>query len=216
VDGSDGLEKSLQYIPDIIISDVMMPKMDGFELLEKLKTDEKTSHIPVVLLTAKASDQDKIEGLQIGADDYMMKPFDAEELQVRIRNLIEQRKRLREHFKKEGIFEIRDEKITSIDKQFLKNAIQIINLNLSDDNFSVEVFAEKIAMSRSQLHRKLIAVIDESPGDLIRRIRMTTAAKLIKQKFGNISEIALEVGYSNPANFTRSFTKQFGVSPSEY
>jgi len=215
-DGREGLEKSLQYIPDIIISDVMMPKMDGFELLEKLKTDEKTSHIPVVLLTAKATDQDKIEGLQIGADDYMMKPFDAEELQVRIKNLIEQRKRLREHFKKEGIFEIRDEKITSIDKQFLKNATEIIKTNLSEDFFSVEVFAEKIAMSRSQLHRKLIAVIDESPGDLIRRIRMTTAAKLIEQKFGNISEIALEVGYNNPANFTRSFTKQFGVSPSEY
>ena len=215
-DGREGLEKSLHYIPDIIISDVMMPKMDGFELLEKLKTDEKTSHIPVVLLTAKASDQDKIEGLQIGADDYMMKPFDAEELQVRIRNLCEQRKRLREHFKKEGIFEIRDEKITSLDKQFLKNAVKIINSNLSDDSFSVEVFAEKIAMSRSQLHRKLIAVIDESPGDLIRRIRMTTATKLIEQKFGNISEIALEVGYNNPANFTRSFTKQFGVSPSEY
>jgi len=215
-DGREGLEKSLKYIPDIIISDVMMPKMDGFELLEKLKTDEKTSHIPVVLLTAKAADQDKIEGLQIGADDYMMKPFDAEELQVGIKNLIEQQKRLREHFKKEGIFEIRDEKITSIDKQFLKNATEIIKTNLSEDLFSVEVFAEKIAMSRSQLHRKLIAVIDESPGDLIRRIRMTTATKLIEQKFGNISEIALEVGYSNPANFTRSFTKQFGVSPSEY
>ncbi len=215
-DGSDGLEKSLQYIPDIIISDVMMPKMDGFKLLEKLKTDEKTSHIPVVLLTAKASDQYKIEGLQIGADDYMMKPFDALELQVRVRNLIEQRKRLREHFKKEGIFEIRDEKLTLIDKQFLKKGIEIINLNLSNNSFSVEVFAEKIAMSRSQLHRKLIAVIDESPGGLIRRIRMTTAAKLIKQKFGNISEIALEVGYNNPANFTRSFTKQFGISPSEY
>lgn len=214
--GVEGLEKSIEYIPDLIISDVMMPKMDGFEFCEKVKTDEKTSHIPVILLTAKASGEDKISGLKTGADDYLMKPFDAKELQVRIKNLIEQRKKLREHFKKSELISFQSEKVNSVDKIFLQNAINNVNKNLSDASFSVQAFAENMAMSRSQLHRKLIALIDESPGDLIRRIRLTKAAELIKDKFGNIAEISLEVGYNNPANFSRSFTNQFGISPSEY
>lgn len=216
VNGKEGLEKSLKFIPDLIVSDVMMPKMDGIELCSKLKTDERTSHIPVILLTAKASEQDKISGLETGADDYLMKPFDVRELKVRIRNLIEQRKKLREHFRKVGLFDFQTEKINNTDKKFLQNAVDIINKNISDEDFNVQMFADSMAMSRSQLHRKLIALIDESPGDLIRRIRLTKAAKLIEQNFGNISEIALEVGYNNPANFTRSFTSHFGVSPSQY
>ncbi|MCW8994813.1 MAG: response regulator, partial [Psychromonas sp.] len=216
VNGNDGFHKSLQSSPDLIVSDVMMPEMDGFELCEKLKTDERTSHIPIILLTAKASGQDKIGGLEMGADDYIMKPFDAEELQVRIKNLIDQRKKLRDHFKKEGLFEVSDENITSIDKKFLKKAIKIIHEHISDTSFSVDIFADEIAMSRSQLHRKLVALMGEAPSDLIRRVRLSRAAKLIENKFGNISEIALEVGFANPANFANSFRRQFNVSPSEY
>jgi signal transduction histidine kinase/ligand-binding sensor domain-containing protein/DNA-binding response OmpR family regulator len=184
VDGENGLQEALKHIPDLIISDIMMPKMDGFELCEKLKTDERTSHIPVILLTAKATNQDKIEGLETGADDYIMKPFDANVLKVRIKNLIEQRRKLRKHFKKEGL--------------------------------SVEMFAGEVSMSRRNLDRKLVALTGEAPSDLIRRVRLMHAAKLITQNFGNISEIALEVGFSNPAYFSKCFREQFGIAPSEY
>ena len=168
------------------------------------------------MLTAKATSRDKIEGFKTGADDYIMKPFDAQVLRARISNLIQQRERLREHFKKEGIFQISNSDVTSTDKAFLKKAVDIIDSHISDDSFTVDTFTEEIAMSRSQLRRKLVALVGESPGDLIRNIRLRKAAKLIEQSFGNISEIAAEVGFNNPANFARSFKTQFGVSPTEY
>ena len=216
MNGIEGLKIAQEIIPDLIVSDVMMPEMDGFEFCRKIKTDEKTSHIPLILLTAKATSKDKISGLETGADDYIMKPFEAKELRLRIKNLIEQRKRLQEYFQKQGAFNLKDAKVTSVDKKFLDKAISIISNHISDSGFSVDAFADDVGMSRSQLHRKLISLIGESPGDLIRRIRLTRAAKLIEQNFGNISEIALEVGFNNPANFAQSFKKQFGVSPTEY
>ena len=216
VDGEDGLNQAIKHMPDLIISDVMMPKIDGFELCNKLKTDERTSHIPIIMLTAKATSKDKIEGYETGADDYIMKPFDTKELKIRISNLIEQRKRLREHFSEESLFVFDDKNITKTDKEFLKRAVEIITKHLSETAFGVDSFAEEIALSRSQLHRKLIALVGEPPGDLIRRVRLTASAKLINDNFGNISEIAAEVGFSNPSNFAQCFRKQFGVSPSEY
>jgi signal transduction histidine kinase/ligand-binding sensor domain-containing protein/DNA-binding response OmpR family regulator len=216
INGEDGLNQAIKHIPDLIISDVMMPKMDGFQMCDRIKNDEKTSHIPVIMLTAKATSKDKIEGYETGADDYIMKPFDAEVLRIRINNLIQQRKRLREYFSKEGIFETNDIVVTSTDKTFLKKALDIINKHISDETFSVDVFADEIAMSRFQLRRKLLALVGESPSDLIRRIRLTKAAILLEQNFGNISEIAAEVGFNNPANFAHSFKVHFGVSPSEY
>ena len=216
MDGEDGWNKSVEQIPDLIISDIMMPKMDGFKLCAKLKTDERTSHIPVILLTAKASSADKIEGFEIGADDYIMKPFESEELKARIKNLIEQRKRIHEHFRKNGIIEFEQSNITSIDKRFLKKTFEIINKNMSDSAFGLESFAELLGVSRSVLHRKITSLTGESPGELIRRIRLKRASQLIEQNFGNISEISLEVGFSNPSQFARSFLKQFGVPPSIY
>ncbi len=214
--GLDGLNIALEHIPDLILSDIMMPKMNGVELCNKLKNDERTSHIPVILLTAKASGEDKIEGLETGADDYIMKPFDARELQVRIRNLIDQRKRLREHFKKQGLFEIEEDSVTPADKKFLQRAIRVINSHISDVNLNVNSFAEEMALSRSQLHRKFTALYNETPSDFIRRIRLSKAAKLLEQHFGNISEVALEVGFNNPAYFTQCFKEQFKKTPSEY
>ena len=212
---TDGINQSI-HLPDLIITDVMMPKMDGFELCKKLKTDEKTSHIPIILLTAKASKQDKIEGYELGADEYLMKPFELDELRVRIKNLISQRNKLHEHFKNKGILEVDETKITSIDKKFLQKAFEVINQNVSDTIFGVEALTDLLNVSRSVLHRKIVSLTGESPGDLIRRIRLTKAAHLIEQKFGNISEIAIEVGFSNPAQFSKSFQKQFGVTPSAY
>jgi YesN/AraC family two-component response regulator len=194
----------------------MMPKMDGYKLCEKLKTDEKTSHIPLILLTAKAAKQDRIEGYETGADDYIMKPFEPDELRARIRNLIEQRKRLHEYFQREGIFEIDKTRITSVDKKFLLKAFEVINKNISDPSFTVEAFAGDLYVSKSLLHKKIVSLAGEPPVELIRRIRLKKAAELIDKKFGNLSEIALEVGFNNPAYFSECFKKQFGVSPSRY
>ena len=211
VDGEDGWNKSTNNLPDLIVSDVMMPKMDGFELCKRIKTDERTSHIPVILLTAKAAKQDKLDGYEIGADDYIMKPFEPDELSARIKNLIIQRKKLQEHFKKNGVVEFEQSHITSVDKKFLQKVLDRITQHISDSSFSVELLSEDLGISRSVVHRKILSLTGETPGDLIRRIRLNKAAELIKKKFGNLSEIALEVGFNNPAHFSESFKKQFGV-----
>ena len=216
IDGEDGWNKSTEHLPDVIVSDVMMPGMDGFALCEKLKGDERTSHIPVILLTAKASSRDKIEGLETGADDYIMKPFEPEELKARIANLIEQRKRLHEHFRKHGLFEIEDAKITPVDQKFLQNAVEVIARHISDAAFGVETLAAEMAVSRSVLLKKIEALVGEPPSELIKRTRLERAAKLIEGRFGNISEVSLEVGFSNPSYFAECFKKQYGSSPSQY
>ncbi len=214
--GKEGLNRSSDEIPDLIISDIMMPEMDGINLCRTLKSGTRTSHIPIILLTARTSLKDKIEGLETGADDYIVKPFEAQELIARIKNLLEQRERIHEYFQKHGLFEIEEKRVTPVDKKFLQKAVKIINEYIADSGFSVEFFAEKLAVSRSLLYRKLIVLIGESPVDLIKRIRLNEAAKLIKHKTGNISEIALEVGFNNPSYFSECFRKQFGYTPSEY
>lgn len=156
-DGEEGLDKAFECIPELIISDVMMPKMDGFKLCEKLKTDERTSHIPIILLTAKAAKEDKLEGYEIDADDYIMKPFEPDELRARIKNLIEQRKKLHKHFQSRGMFELNQTEITSIDKKFLNKAFELLHQYISDTSFNVEAFSEKMGMSRSVLHKKIVA-----------------------------------------------------------
>jgi len=218
VDGEIGLEKAIEKIPDIVISDVMMPKMDGMELCRRLKTDVRTSHIPVILLTAKAAIEDKIEGLETGADDFLTKPFEPKELQVRIRNLIIQRSKLREQFIRElditGQMTSKD--ILSIDRQFLQKAKKTVEENMSDFDFSIENFAEKMSLSRIQLHRKLKALISQSAGDFLRTVRLNHAARLIKSKSGNITQITFEVGFNNLSYFSKCFREQFGMLPSEY
>ena len=216
VDGEDGLKKSIEQMPDLVISDIMMPKMDGIELCEKLKTDERTSHIPVILLTAKATSKDKITGYETGADDYIMKPFDIQELHARINNLIDQRKKLRKHFQQEGIFSLDKKNIRSIDRKFLERAVKIIDEHLSDISFGVELFAVEMSMGRTSLYKKIVALVGEPPGDFIKRIRLSKAGSLLHRKAGNITQIALEVGFNNPAYFSRCFKKQFSITPSKY
>lgn len=215
-DGEEGLEKSYDQIPDLIITDVMMPKVDGFQLCRQLKTDLRTSHIPVIMLTAKATVQDKISGLETGADDYIMKPFEAEELQARIKNLLEQRKRLHEHFNKYGFVDTEPKSITSADQKFLAKVVNIIDENIPDTSFGVEVLAEKIAVSHSLLYKKINSLTGTSAAELIKKLRLNKAAELIESNTGNISEIALEVGFNNPSHFAECFHKQFGVAPSQY
>ena len=215
-DGEDGLHKSFECIPDLIISDVMMPKMDGIQLCNKLKTDKRTSHIPVIMLTAKATMEDRISGFETGADMYITKPFEAEELIARMKNLLQQRNRLHEHFRQNGLIEIEEKNITPVDQKFLQKAVAVINEHISDTSFGVETLANDLAVSRSLLLKKIDALVGEPPSELIKRIRLNTAAKLIERNAGNISEIALEVGYNNPSYFAEAFKKQFGITPSQY
>jgi signal transduction histidine kinase/DNA-binding response OmpR family regulator len=216
VDGEDGWNKSIELIPDLIVSDVMMPKMDGFKLCEKLKTDEITSHIPVILLTAKATRDDKITGFETGADEYLMKPFEPDELKARIKNLIEQRKRLHEHFRKEKLPELNHTSLNALDKVFIQKVYDVIKDNISDTEFNMDNFAERLLVSKSLLYKKMVSLTGEPPVEFIRRIRLNKAAALIENNSENLSGIAMEVGFSNPAYFSECFKKQFGVSPSQY
>jgi signal transduction histidine kinase/DNA-binding response OmpR family regulator len=215
-DGEDGLKKSFEQIPDLIISDIMMPKLDGFKMCNILKSDERTSHIPIIMLTAKATIEDKISGLEFGADDYIMKPFDAPELKARIKNLLEQRKRLHDHFRKYGLVDTEVTTFTPADQMFLRKAVDLISKHISDPQLSVQSLSESIGMSRSLLVRKTEALFGEPPNELIRRIRLNKAAKLLERKVGNVSEIAIEVGFNNPSYFAECFKKQFGVTPSQF
>lgn len=216
VDGEDGIKKAVDLMPDLIISDVMMPSMDGFEFCKKIKTDWQTSHIPVILLTAKVSAQSKIEGLETGADDYLTKPFSSKELFVRIKNLLKQRRKLREKFRKEIKVEPASIAVNSVDNEFLEKAFTVVEKNLSNTEFSSEVFAKEMFMSRSQLHRKLMAVAGQGPGEFVRAFRLKKAAALILEKRLSITQIAFEVGFNSPSHFTKAFRQQFNCLPTEF
>jgi signal transduction histidine kinase/ligand-binding sensor domain-containing protein/DNA-binding response OmpR family regulator len=215
-DGDDGFEKAIEIMPDLIVSDVMMPRMDGFQLCEKLKTDERTSHIPVILLTARASEGSKLEGLETGADDYIIKPFNSKELEIRIKNLIDQRQKLRERFSKDITLAPKDISVTSADERFLNRAIEIVEKHMGEPEFGVDIFAKEVALSHSQLYRKIHALTNQSPVEFIRILRLKRATGLLKQEYGNVAEIAYEVGFTNPSYFAECFKKLFGKSPSEY
>ncbi len=223
VDGKEGLEKAIETIPDLVLSDVMMPVMDGIELCRKLKTDERTSHIPVILLTARASMESKIEGLETGADDYISKPFDTKELLVRVRNLILQRQKLREKFAagfskgpELSVLQITAAGLNKTDKKFLQKALDVVEAHLSDPEFDVNRFGREMAMSRQQMHRKFRALVDQSATGFIRTIRLKKAAELLSSKSGTVSEIAYDVGFNTLSYFTKCFQEQFGMTPSEY
>lgn len=213
--GKEGCEKAVEFIPDIIISDVMMPEMDGFELCKKLKTDERTSHIPIILLTARAGEEDKLSGLETGADDYLTKPFSSKELSLRVKNLIEIRQTLRRKFSSSLVIKPKEIAAGSVDKLFLEKAIKIIETNISNDKFSIEEFSNRMNLSHSQLHRKLKALVNQSSIQFIRSIRMQRALELLQNNSGNIAEIAWQVGFTDPSYFTKTFSKHFGYLPSE-
>jgi signal transduction histidine kinase/DNA-binding response OmpR family regulator len=215
-DGIQGAEKAYQCVPDLIVTDLMMPNRDGVEMTRILKTDERTSHIPVIMLTAKASVEDRIEGLETGADDYITKPFHMKELKVRIGNLVEQRKRLREKYRKELILEPKEIAVNSTDERFLVKAMDVIEKNLGDPDFNIEKLQGEVGMSRVQLFRKTKALTDHTPNDLIRTYRLKRAAQLLEQDFGNVAQVTYEVGFNNLSYFAKCFREQYGVNPSEY
>ncbi len=214
--GEEGILRAREIIPDLIITDIMMPKMDGYKLSQEIRNDKRTSHIPIIMLTAKAGLDDKIEGLETGIDAYLTKPFSAKELKVRIKNLILQRKELRKKFSQATIIKPSEVTSVSIDQEFLEKIIKIIESHFEDEQFSVDKLSEEIGMSVSQLSRKLKALIDQPAGQLIRSLRLQRAADLLKQNAGSVAEICYKIGFNDQAYFSRSFKKQFGCSPSDY
>jgi DNA-binding response OmpR family regulator len=215
-DGIEGVAAATEKIPDLVISDVMMPGLDGYGLCSRLKENEVTSHIPVILLTAKAAKEDRIGGLETGADDYLIKPFDANELLVRVRNLIDVRRKLREKFSRELVTLKPDEiRVTPAEEVFVRKVIQAVEKRLSDENFSVEDLAGMLSMSYTQLHRKLKAVTDQSAAHFIRTMRLKRAMELLGNGAATISEISYSVGFGSPAYFTKCFQEEFGKTPSE-
>jgi signal transduction histidine kinase/DNA-binding response OmpR family regulator len=217
INGKEGISKAFEKIPNMIISDLMMPEMGGFEFCKALKSDEKTSHIPIIMLTARADMASKMEGLELGADDYLTKPFNKEEIVVRVRNLISIREKLKKWYGKEIIELKPDEiKVNSIDEAFIKKAKAVIEENLSDSQFDLSRFADGMAMSTAQLRRKIKALTNQTAVEFIRRYRLQRAANLLKQKAGTVSDIAYEVGFESLSYFTKVFQEEFEISPSEY
>ena len=215
-DGMQAWEKTQEIIPDLVITDVMMPRMDGTTFCEKLKGTLITSHIPVVMLTAKAGQQSKIEGLQRGADDYLVKPFDVQELKVRVLNLIEQRKKLRELYRQEITLQPKDVVVTSADAEFLQKVLAILEDQFSDSDFGVEEFNRAIGFSRMQLHRKLKALTDQSTGEFIKHFRLEKAKQFLVIKGAQVSQVAYDCGFNNVSHFSKSFKDHTGMTPSEF
>jgi len=214
--GEKGLNEALENLPDLIISDVMMPIMDGIEFCKRIKSDWKTSHTPVILLTAKASSESKIEGLETGADDYVTKPFSFKELSIRIKNLLNQRKVLKEKFGKSFNVPVSDNNLSKADQEFLDKAKAIVEKNISNAEFDSDLFAQEIYLSRSQLHRKIQSITGQSTGEFIRTIRLKKAAQLILDKTLSVTQISFEVGFNSPSHFSKAFKQMFDCLPSEF
>ncbi|WP_291117164.1 hybrid sensor histidine kinase/response regulator transcription factor [Flavobacterium sp. UBA6135] len=211
-----GILKSQKHIPDLIIADIMMPEMDGYTMVEQLRNDELTSHIPIILLTGKATLDDKLKGLEYGVDAYLTKPFNSKELKITMANLMDQREQLRLKFQKSFKVEKSQVAVSSVDQLFLEKTIHYIKDNMDNANFSVELLAQKMCLSPSQLHQKMVALLDQAPGQLIRSIRLEHSADLLIQNAGNIAEICYQTGFSDQTYFSRAFKNQFGCSPSSY
>ncbi len=215
--GQEGIDLALKTIPDIIISDVMMPEKDGYEVCQTLKSDERTSHIPIILLTAKAQQKDKVTGLKYGADAYLMKPFDKEELFVRLEKLLELRKALQQKHSASIINISKPEKNLppSLEEIFLQKISLAIDEHLNDSNLTNAILCKKLHLSNMQLYRKLKALTGKTPTLFIRSYRLQKSLELLKNTSLNISEIAYDVGFSDPAYFSRAFKEEFGKPPSD-
>jgi signal transduction histidine kinase/DNA-binding response OmpR family regulator len=214
-DGRSGFVMAEEFIPDLIISDIMMPRMDGFRLCDMIKNSEKTSHIPIILLTAKADEKDKMSGLGSGADDYITKPFDPKELSIRSKNLVDNRRILREKFSSNNIIRPEEISVSPQENGFMEKILGLIEKNIGIASYSIENLASEAGMSHSQLNRKLKAIVNMSANQFVRSVRLHRAKELIQKGVGNISEIAYMVGYEDPGYFTKSFRNFFGKLPSE-
>ncbi|OAQ38338.1 hybrid sensor histidine kinase/response regulator [Pedobacter psychrophilus] len=214
--GKEALELAFEKIPDVIISDVMMPEMDGFELCTELKQDIRTRHIPIVLLTAKSSELNELEGLKTGADVYLTKPFSTTKLKLIVENLISLHQNMREKFSQQFTLQPTDFQIVSSDGEFLNKVLKLLEANIDNIDFNVNLFASEIGMSTPVFYKKIFALTGLTVNNFIKSIRLKRALQLLQQKAGNISEIAYMVGFNDAKYFSKEFKKQYGKLPSSY
>lgn len=214
--GKEAWEKIIASSPDIIISDVMMPEMDGYELCAKVKNDLRTSHIPIILLTAHTAKEQELHGLETGADDYITKPFHFDILLLRINKMLELRSYRQKKFKNQMEIQPAEITITPLDEKLIKQAIKLVEAHIADSEFSVERLSKELGISRVHLYKKMISITGKSPIEFIRIIRLKRAVQLLRESQLQISEIAYQVGFNNPKNFSKYFKEEFDVLPSQY
>ena len=214
--GEEGFEVAKKHLPDVVISDVMMPKTDGFDLCQLIKTNVATNHIPVILLTAYALDEQKQVGFESGADAYISKPFNVRLLKTRVRKLIENRKKIRESFSNFLLNETKQETLGKVEQQFITDFTQYVENSIANPELNIDEIADALGLSRSNLYRKIKSLTDYSPNELIRTIRVKYAKQLLNSKAKSISEVAYEVGFSSPSYFAKCFKDFYNESPTEY
>jgi len=216
VNGRDGWQKALALHPALMVSDISMPEMTGIELCKKLKNDPRTSHIPVILLTALSGEEDQVRGLAFGATDYMTKPFNFEILLSKIKNLLALQDTFKRTYKKQLDVQLEDVEVASGDEKLLRNVVEYIEKNISNDRLSVEELSREMAMSRVSLYKKLLMLTGKSPLEFIRSVKMKRAAQLLASGQMTIAMVSYEVGFNSPTYFTRTFKEEFKLLPSEY
>lgn len=216
--GRDGLKELLTREYDLVVSDVMMPEMDGFSMLRMIKSNLNISHIPVIMLTSKSDVGNRLEGLEYGADAFLAKPFNMEELHMNIENLIVGRQRLKGKFSgaQQQADKIEIKEVKGNDELLMERIMKAVNKNISDSSFNVDMLTSEVGISRAQLHRKMKEMTGISTSEFIRNIRLEQAARLLREQKINVTQVAYTVGFSNLAHFSTIFRKHFGMSPTEY
>jgi signal transduction histidine kinase/ligand-binding sensor domain-containing protein/DNA-binding response OmpR family regulator len=214
--GEAALELIQKIVPDLIISDIMMPGMDGIELCKRVKSDRAICHIPLILLTAKSTQQQQFEGIEIGADDYITKPFNFQILEAKIANFINLRINMWQIFKHKLLIEPKDITVTSLDEQFMIKVLDLVEKNISNSEYSIEMMSHDIGISRTSLYKKILALTGKPPLEFLRSLRLKRSATLLSKSQMNISEIAFQVGFNDPKYFSKHFKNEFGVLPSKY
>jgi len=216
VNGAEGLEKAKKYMPDLIITDIMMPEMDGVEMCRRIKTNINTSHIPILMLSAKASAEHQIEGLNTGADDYISKPFNLDLLLAKINSILKTREGLRKRYRNQLSIIPEEITVTNADENILKRLLEIIEENLSNPDLSANTFVTQIGMSRSVLYAKLKELTGQSVNEFVRTVKLKKASQVMVQNQKNISEVAYMFGFNTPQYFTKCFKEEFGIPPKDF
>jgi len=214
--GDTALKMVQKYMPDLIISDIMMPGMDGVELCGRIKTDKTLCHIPLILLTAKSSEQQQLKGLEMGADDYITKPFNFQILEAKVNNILTSRQNMRQVFKHKLQIEPNDITVTSLDEQLMHKVLDLVEKNMANADYTIELMSHDLGMSRTLLYKKILALTGKPPLEFLRLLRLKRAAVLLSRSQLNVSEIAFQVGFNDPKYFSKHFKNEFGVIPSKY